>query len=97
MISIYTATFDEKWPDYFAKLDNTIKERVAKKNKEKPEYAVYIFNGDNKMQINNLSKKELTRWLRKPTKKDFADMKKEAEAWQLASIDAWLKHEKEHS
>ena len=34
MIGIYTATFDEKWPEYFAKLDNTIKERVAKKIKK---------------------------------------------------------------
>ncbi len=34
MIGIYKATFDEKWPDYFAKLDNTIKERVAKKIKK---------------------------------------------------------------
>jgi hypothetical protein len=32
---------------------------------------------------------------RKPTEKEFAEMRKEAEAWQLASIDAWLKHEKD--
>jgi len=32
---------------------------------------------------------------RKPTKKEIAEMREEAKAWQLASIDAWLKHEKE--
>ncbi len=28
-----------------------------------------------------------------PTKKQFAEIKKEAEAWQLASIDALIKFE----
>ena len=31
MIQIYNANYDEDWPKYFAKLDNTIKERVARK------------------------------------------------------------------
>ena len=34
MIGIYKESFDEKWPEYFAKLDNKIKERVAKKIKK---------------------------------------------------------------
>lgn len=34
MISIYRATFDEDWPKYFEKIDNPVKERVAKKIKE---------------------------------------------------------------
>ncbi len=34
MISIYIESFDEKWPEYFAKLDDTIKERIAKKIKK---------------------------------------------------------------
>jgi len=35
----------------------------------------------------------LKRSEKRPTEKDFADMKKEAEAWQLASIDALIKFE----
>ena len=31
MISIYNATYDEDWPEYFNGPDNTLKERVAKK------------------------------------------------------------------
>ncbi|MEW6294808.1 MAG: hypothetical protein AB1467_00750 [Candidatus Diapherotrites archaeon] len=31
MIAIYKATYDEDWPKYFNDLDNTVKERVAKK------------------------------------------------------------------
>lgn len=34
MICIYKESFDEKWPEYFEKLDNTIKERVVKKIKK---------------------------------------------------------------
>jgi len=34
VISIYRETFDEGWPKYFAKLDNTVKERAAKKIKK---------------------------------------------------------------
>ena len=34
MITIYGESFDEKWPEYFEKLDNTVKERVAKKIKK---------------------------------------------------------------
>ena len=34
MITIYRESFDEKWPEYFEKLDNTVKERVAKKIKK---------------------------------------------------------------
>ena len=37
----------------------------------------------------------LKKKLGKLTKKEIAEMRKEAEAWQLASIDAWLKHEKD--
>ena len=37
----------------------------------------------------------LKRKLGKPTKKEIAAMRKETEAWQVASIDAWLKHEKD--
>jgi len=28
---MYRATFHEQWPDYFARLDNSIQEHVAKK------------------------------------------------------------------
>ena len=31
MIAIYKAGYDEDWPKYFDWLDNTVKERVAKK------------------------------------------------------------------
>lgn len=31
MILIFKVTYDEDWPRYFNKIDNTIKERVAKK------------------------------------------------------------------
>ena len=31
---MYNAIFDEEWPDYFNKLDNQIKERIAKKIKK---------------------------------------------------------------
>ena len=31
MINIYRESFDEKWPECFEKIDNTVKERVAKK------------------------------------------------------------------
>lgn len=34
MIGIYNASYDEEWPKYFDRLDNTIKERVAKKIKK---------------------------------------------------------------
>jgi len=34
VIAIYKAGYDEDWPKYFNKLDNTIKERVAKKIKK---------------------------------------------------------------
>lgn len=34
VICIYKATFDEDWPKYFNKLDNTTKERIAKKIKK---------------------------------------------------------------
>lgn len=38
MISIHKPTFDEKWPEYFAKLDDIIKERVAKRIKKLLEF-----------------------------------------------------------
>ena len=31
---MYNATFDEDWPKYFDKLDNQLKERIAKKIKK---------------------------------------------------------------
>ncbi|MFA4856080.1 MAG: hypothetical protein WC634_05875 [archaeon] len=31
MINIYKEAYDEEWPQYFDKLDNSTKERVAKK------------------------------------------------------------------
>ncbi|MFH1588448.1 MAG: type II toxin-antitoxin system RelE/ParE family toxin [Candidatus Diapherotrites archaeon] len=31
MIPIYKSFYDEDWPKYFSKLDNTLKERVVKK------------------------------------------------------------------
>ncbi len=34
MINIFKKSFDEKWPEYFEKLDNTAKERVVKKIKK---------------------------------------------------------------
>jgi len=34
VINIFKESFDEKWPEYFKKLDNTTKERVAKKMKK---------------------------------------------------------------
>ncbi len=34
MIGIYNASYDAEWPCYFGKLDNAIKERVAKKIKK---------------------------------------------------------------
>jgi len=42
-------------------------------------------------------RKEWRFWLGKhfDSEKEITEMREEAKAWQLAGIDAWLKHEKE--
>ncbi len=40
MINTYRAEFDQDWPRYFGALDNSIKERIAKKIEKILEYPI---------------------------------------------------------